>query len=82
MDAQRDGSEKAEHLKQLISRYWQIPAPGVDWSTRFDSQHLSNFSSLRVLRFFASVEERFQINLEALDAIKSFEDLRQRVEHP
>lgn len=78
----QDGAEKAERLKEIICHYWQIPAPGVDWATRFDSQHLSNFSSLRVLRFFASVEERFQISLEELDAIKTFEDLRQRVEHP
>lgn len=71
--------DKTEHLKEIISNYWQLSDPQLDWGMEFNSRHLSNFSSLRMLRFLASVEERFRINIEDPDAIKSFEDLRKLV---
>ena len=72
--------EKAEQLKEVISRYWQISDGNLDWAMELNSRNLSNFSSLRMLRFLAGVEERFQINIVDLDAIKCFQDLRQLVE--
>lgn len=73
--------EKLEQLKEIIARYWQISDGDLDWNTPFDSQSLPNFSSLRMLRFLASVEERFQMQLADVEAIRSFQDLRQWVEN-
>ena len=70
--------EKAEQLKEILSSYWQVRE--VDWETPFNSQSLPNFSSLRMLRFLASVEDRFQISIEDVDAIRCFGDLLKRVE--
>lgn len=70
--------EKAGQLKQIISNYWQVQE--IDWGTQFNSQNLRNFSSLRMLRFLAGVEERFKISIEDVDAIRCFEDLRRVVE--
>ncbi len=72
--------EKAEQLKEVISRYWQLSDGNIDWAMELNSRNLSNFSSLRMLRFLAGVEERFQISIADLDAIKCFQDLRQLVE--
>ena len=73
--------EKAQQLKEIISKYWQLPGSDLDWTTEFGSRQLSNFSSLRMLRFLASVEERFQFSIEDVDAVKNFQDLRQLVEN-
>lgn len=67
--------EKIEQLKDLIAIYWQMTAEAVDWDTAFSSQHLKQFSSLRALRFLASVEDRFQVTIEDPEAIRSFRDL-------
>lgn len=72
-------SDKTEQLKEIISNYWQLSGQEIEWGTEFNSQRLSNFSSLRMLRFLASIEDRFKINIEDVDAIKSFQDLRQLV---
>lgn len=73
--------EKAEQLKEVISRYWQLSDGNLDWSMEFSSSALNNFSSLRMLRFLAGVEERFQISIADVDGIKSFQDLRNLVEN-
>lgn len=72
--------EKTEQLKEVISRYWQLSDGNLDWAMEFNAGNLNNFSSLRMLRFLASVEERFQISIADVEAIKSFQDLRQLVE--
>lgn len=72
--------EKTEQLKEIISNYWQLPAFGMDWDTELNHQHLKNFSSLRLLRFFSSVEEHLKICIEDPDAIKRFRDLLPLVE--
>ncbi len=72
--------EKADQLKEVISRYWQIGEGNLDWNMELSNRTLSNFSSLRVLRFLASVEEKFQISIADVDGIKSFQDLRKLVE--
>ncbi len=46
----------------------------------FNDRGLAAFSSLRMLRFLASVEEQFQINIQDPDAIKRFKDLWTLVE--
>jgi len=73
--------EKTEQLKEVISRYWQLSDGNLDWAMELNSRNLSNFSSLRMLRFLASVEERFQISIADVEAIKSFQDLRKLVEN-
>lgn len=71
--------DETEQLKEIISSYWQISGQEIEWGTEFNSQRLNNFSSLRMLRFLASIEDRFKINIEDVDSIKSFQDLRQLV---
>lgn len=71
--------EKEGQLQEIISNYWQISAEALDWGTPFSSQALRNFSSLRMLRFLASVEERLQISIQDVDAIRCFGDLRKAV---
>lgn len=67
---------KTERLKELVSHYWQLPLEGdEDWETPLTQERLKNFSSLRLLRFFASVEERLDVSIEDPDAITSFKDL-------
>ena len=73
--------EKSEQLKEVIARYWQLSDGNLDWAMELNGKNLNNYSSLRVLRFLASVEERFQITLADVDPIKSFEDLRRLVEN-
>ena len=72
-------SNETEQLKEIISSYWQLSGQEIEWATEFNSQHLNNFSSLRMLRFLAGMEDRFKINIEDVDTIKSFQDLRQLV---
>lgn len=72
--------EKTEQLQRIISHYWQFPSQEIDWAMEFNSQGLSNFSSLRMLRFLASVEDQFKIEFADVDAIRSFQDLRRIVE--
>jgi len=67
--------EKAEHLKDIIANYWQLSQEAIDWDLELNGQRLKNFSSLRLLRFLASVEEHFNITIEDPDAIKRFRDL-------
>ena len=71
--------EKTEQLKEVISRYWQLSEGNLNWTMEFSSRNLNNYSSLRMLRFLAGVEERFQISIADVGAIKSFQDLRQLV---
>lgn len=71
--------EKKDQLKDLLFNYWQISAPEIDWATPFNSQNLKNFSSLRMLRFLASIEEQFRISIEDVDAIRCFGDLLEAV---
>lgn len=71
--------EKTEQLREVISRYWQLSEGNLNWTMEFSSRNLNNYSSLRMLRFLAGVEERFQISIADVGAIKSFEDLRQLV---
>ena len=67
--------ENMQQLKEIISNYWQFDRDAIDWETEFNSQQLKNFTSLRMLRFLASVEERFAIHIEDVDSIKRFADL-------
>jgi acyl carrier protein len=67
-------------LKDLITSYWQLDADGLTWDTELNSRGLRNFSSLRALRFFASVEADFDVNIEDPDLIRSFRDLLHLVE--
>lgn len=73
--------DETEQLKEIISNYWQLSSQEIEWETEFNSQRLNNFSSLRMLRFLASVEERFQISIADVEGIKSFQDLRRLVEN-
>ena len=66
---------KEQQLKELILTYWGISDASMDWNTEFNSQHLSNFSSLRMLRFLAGVEDRFKVTIEDVDNIRRFQDL-------
>lgn len=74
-------SDKTEQLKEVISNYWQLSGQEIEWTTEFNSQYLSNFSSLRMLRFLASIEDRFKMSIGDVYAIKRFQDLRQLVEN-
>ena len=67
--------EKAAQLQGIIANYWQLPQEAIDWDLELNGQRLKNFSSLRLLRFLASVEERFNVTVEDPDAIKRFRDL-------
>lgn len=67
--------ERVEKLKEIISNYWQMAPEAIAWETQFNSQQLKNFSSLRMLRFLASVEERLCVHIEDTDAIRRFQDL-------
>ena len=67
--------EKGEQLKELIATYWQIAADAISWDTELSSHQLKHVSSLRTLRFLASVEDRFHVNIEDPEVIKSFRDL-------
>ncbi|MBI3616095.1 MAG: acyl carrier protein [Candidatus Omnitrophica bacterium] len=67
--------DPAQRLKETISRYWNLPAEQIDWDMEFNDRRLAAFSSLRMLRFLASVEEQFQINIQDSDAVKRFKDL-------
>jgi acyl carrier protein len=70
--------DKVEQLRGIIANYWHVAPEAIDWETEF-GRWLKNFSSLRMLRFIASVEEQLEINLEDLDGLKSFGDLRRLV---
>ena len=72
--------EKTEQLKELISNYWQIPVDTIDWDTQLSGQHLKRFSSLRALRFLASIEDLFQVHIEDPEAINSFRDVLRLME--
>ena len=72
---------KMEELKEFILHYWQLSNPSIDWTMQFNSKHLNNFSSLRMLRFLAGIEERFKISIENVDAVRTFEDLLQLVKN-
>ena len=67
--------EQAAQLQAIIANYWQLPQEAMDWDLELNGQRLKNFSSLRLLRFLASVEERFNVTVEDPDAIKRFRDL-------
>lgn len=67
--------DRVEQLKELIALYWSLDPRGVDGTVEFSGQRLSRYSSLRMLRFLASVEERFQVQIEEPDAIKTVSDL-------
>ena len=71
--------EKTGQLKELISNYWQIEVDAINWDTELSSQHLKNFSSLRALRFLASIEDLLRVQIEDPEAIKRFRDLLQLV---
>ena len=72
--------ENIARLQQIIAHYWQLPSEKLDWETPLTSQHLRNFSSLRLMRFLASVEECFKISIEQPDAIQRFGDLLNLIE--
>lgn len=72
--------ERVEQLKEIISQYWQLQPQEIHWGVPLNSRHLKNFSSLRMLRFLASVEEQFTVNIEAPEAITSFGDLLSLIE--
>ena len=74
--------ERVEQLKALIASYWQIPSDAVDWDLPLTGEHLKNFTSLRTLRFLASVEEQFHINIQEPGAITHFKDLLPLIEQP
>ena len=65
---------KTEQLKDIISKYWQLSPEAIDWETEFKRQPLQRLSSLRMLRFLASVEEHLQVTIRDPDAIKTFRD--------
>ena len=67
--------EQAAQLQAIIANYWQLPQEAMDWDLELNGRRLKNFSSLRLLRFLASVEERFNVTIEDPDAIKRFRDL-------
>ena len=71
--------DRTDALKEIIFSYWHIEPESIQWDTPFSSQHLRTFSSLRMLRFLASVEESFQMTIEDPDAVRTFEDLREAV---
>jgi acyl carrier protein len=66
---------KVEQLKELITNYWQVTPDAIEWDVEFNGRWLRNFSSLRMLRFIASVEEQLGVDIQDLDEIKSFRDL-------
>lgn len=72
--------DKVERLKELISNYWHLDGEGLDWDTEFSSRGLKNFSSLRTLRFLASIEAELGVSIEDPGGIKSFRDLMRLVE--
>ncbi len=72
--------EKVEQFKEIISNYWQMAPEEIAWETPLSGQALRNFSSLRMLRFLASVEERFGVTIADPDAIRRFSDLLTLIE--
>ncbi len=72
--------ERVQQLKEIISNYWRLDAEEIDWDVQLNSQQLKNFSSLRLLRFLASFEERFSVSIDAPEAVKSFGDLLRLIE--
>ena len=67
--------DRVERLKEIISNYWHLSVDAIDWDMEFTGQKLKNFTSLRVLRFLATVEEYLNVSIEDPDGIKSFRDL-------
>lgn len=62
-------------LQALLTSYWQLQDGPLNWETRFNSRGVNAYSSLRMLRLLASVEDRFGITIEDPDAIRTFGDL-------
>lgn len=67
--------DKQRQLREIIANYWQLDGDAIDWDVEFSSERLRNFSSLRMLRFLASVEERLEVSIANPDAIKRLRDL-------
>ena len=72
--------DKVAQLQAIIANYWQVPPDAIDWDLELNGQRLRNFSSLRLLRFLASVEEQFNVTVEDPDAVKRLRDVRRLVE--
>jgi acyl carrier protein len=71
--------DKVDALKGLITSYWHLNPDAIDWDSEFN-RSLKSFSSLRMLRFIASVEEQLGITIDDLDRVKSFRDLLRLVD--
>ena len=73
-------TNKLERLKELIASYWELDGDRINWDVEFSSRGLRNFSSLRALRFLASVEADLGISIEDPDLVKILRDLLSLVE--
>lgn len=67
--------DKVEALKKIIASYWQIDPDAIDWDMELGGRSLKNFSSLRMLRFIASVEEQLEVNIQDPSDLKRLRDL-------
>jgi hypothetical protein len=71
--------DRVGELTSLIASYWHVPPDSLNWDTELSPIGLRQFTSLRWMRFLASVEERFGITVADPDTIRSFRDLRRLV---
>ena len=72
--------ETRAQLEAIIANYWQLSPEAIDWDLELNGRRLKNFSSLRLLRFLASVEEQCHVTVEDPDAVKRFCDVLNLVE--
>ena len=75
LHALMDGEMKKEDLIKFFAEFWGINKSEINDFLKINNQDLENFSSIRFFQFIAAVESNFDVKIENVDKIVTFQDL-------
>ena len=70
--------EKAKLIK-FFSEFWGIKESEINNDLVLDDENLHNHSSVRFYQFIAALESNFDVRLENINSIMTFEDLYKNI---
>ena len=68
-----------QQFVEFSGEFWDMTPSKITDSLALDDNSLDEFSSIRLLQFFAALESNFNVKIENLDSILTFGDVYKNI---
>jgi acyl carrier protein len=75
----RDGKMEKIKLIQFFSEFWGIKESEIKDNLELNDENLHNHSSIRFYQFIAALESNFNVRIDNINNIITFEDLYRNI---